>query len=160
MLVLELYQNDSRQLVNVQKSGYLVHPRVLVACREVIERVTKFTRRECSIHYLTAPLFIGRSKGAYYADLCQKVVDKVLSWKLQLLSPGGKIILIKHVLSRIPTHLLTSEVIPKGTFHLIEKVCANFLWGADHEFNKFHWVRWRDLCYPQEKSGVGFRSIF
>ena len=127
MQILECYQSDSGQLVNVQKSGYLVHPRITVARKRVIERVTHFHKRELPVRYLVAPLFIGRAKEAYYSDLCQKVLDKVLSWKFHLLSFGRKLILIRHVLSSIPIHLLAVGVIPKGTFRLIERVCADFL---------------------------------
>nr|XP_027081130.1 uncharacterized protein LOC113703846 [Coffea arabica] len=127
MQILECYQSDFGQLVNVQKSGYLVHPRITVARKRVIERVTHFHKRELPVRYLGAPLFIGRAKEAYYSDLCQKVLDKVLSWKFHLLSFGRKLILIRHVLSSIPIHLLAVGVIPKGTFRLIERVCADFL---------------------------------
>ena len=160
MKVLELYQNDFGQLLNVNKSGYLVHPWISIARQGVIKRVTKFSRKDFSVHYLGSPLFIGRCKGAYHADLCQNIVDEVLSWKSRLLSPGGKIILIKHVLLSIPTHLLASGVVLKGIFHFIEDVHANFLWGAAQDLNQFHWIRWKDLCYPREEGGVGFRSIY
>ncbi|XP_027124314.1 uncharacterized protein LOC113769296 [Coffea eugenioides] len=159
MQILECYQSDSGQLVNVQKSGYLVHHRIIVARKRVIERVTHFHKRELPVRYPGAPLFIGRAKEAYYSDLCQKVLDKVLSWKSRLLSSGGKLILIRHVLSSIPIHLLAVGVIPKGTFRLIERVCADFLWEAGDERKKFQWIRWRDLCFPTEEGGAGFRSL-
>ena len=159
MRVLELYQRASGQLVNTSKSGFLLHPSISVVRQGVIERVTKFSRRGFPIRYLGLPLYTGRCKGSYFADLSQRMVDKVLSWKTRLLSSGGKIILIKHVLSSIPIHLLAAGVMPKSIFHTIERVCANFLWGMTEESMRFHWVRWRDLCLPPEKGGVGFLSI-
>ena len=138
--VLERYQNDSGQLVNVQKSGYLVHPRVSSARKGVIERVTKFQRKQFPVRYLGAPLFIGRAKEVYYSDLCQKVLNTVLSWKSRLLSFGEKLILIKHVLSSIPIHLLVVGVMPKGVFRMLERLCVDFLWGAVGERKKFHWI--------------------
>ena len=44
MQVLGEYQQSSGQLVNVQKSGYLVHPSMSPTRRRVIERVTQFSR--------------------------------------------------------------------------------------------------------------------
>ena len=88
-----------------------------------------------------------------------KVLDKVLSWKSWLLSFRGKIVLIKHILYSIPIHLLGLGVMPKGVFKLFERDCANFLWGSSRASNKFHWLKWKDLCYPSEESGAGFRSI-
>ncbi|XP_071923161.1 uncharacterized protein [Coffea arabica] len=159
MRVLELYQKALGQLVNTSKSGFLLHPSFPMARQGIIERVTKFLRRGFPIRYLGLPLYTGRCKGSYFADLSQQMVDKVLSWKTRLLSSGGKIILIKHVLSSIPIHLLATGVMPKSIFQMIERVCANFLSGTTEESRRFHWVRWRDLCFPPKEGGVGFRSI-
>lgn len=158
--MLDLYQNDSGQLINAHKSGYLVHPQGSVVWHRVIEKITNFKRKGFPVRYLGSPLYFGRCKSAYFAYWYQAIANKVFSWKSQLLSHGGKISLIKHVLSSIPVHLLTSGVMSKGTFHIIEKVCENFLWGTYQESNKFHWVGWWDLCYPPEEVDVGFRSIY
>ncbi|XP_027062955.1 uncharacterized protein [Coffea arabica] len=159
MLVLELYQKALGQLMNTSKSGFLLHPSVLMARQGIIERVTKFSRRGFPIRYLELPLYTGKCKGSYFADLSQRMVDKVLSWKIRLLLSGWKIILIKHVLSSIPIYLLAAGVMPKNIFHMTEQVCANFLWGTTKESRRFHWVGWRDLCFPLEEGGIGFRSI-
>ena len=62
MQILECYQHDSGQLVNVQKSGYLVHPRFSNPRQVVIERITGFQKKEFPIRYLGAPLFVGRAR--------------------------------------------------------------------------------------------------
>ena len=49
--------------------------------------------------------------------------------------------------------------IPSSVFNTIEQVCSNFLWGSTPEESKFHWIRWTQLCYPVEESGVGFRRL-
>nr|XP_027090500.1 uncharacterized protein LOC113711541 [Coffea arabica] len=79
MQILEWYQHDSGQLVNVHKSGYLVHPHLSPARQGVIARITRFQKKVFPIRYLGAPLFIGRAKVSYFSDLRQKVLDKVLS---------------------------------------------------------------------------------
>nr|XP_027083566.1 uncharacterized protein LOC113705856 [Coffea arabica] len=45
MRILEWYQNDSSQLVNVQKSGYLVHPQMTVARQGVLSKLLNFKRK-------------------------------------------------------------------------------------------------------------------
>ena len=54
--VLESYQRCSGQLINAQKSGYLVHPSLSLARRRVIERVTRFAWQPFPIRYLGFPL--------------------------------------------------------------------------------------------------------
>ena len=138
MQVLEAYQLSSGQLINVQKSGFLVHPTLSLARKRVIERITQFTRQELPIRYLGLPLYLGRSKSAYFVEVCQAVVVQIMSWKLRLISPGGRIILVKHVLASIPVHLLSAVVCPVSIFNRIEQACANFLWGSAGEGTKFH----------------------
>ena len=41
---------------------------------------------------------------------------------------GGRVLLIKHVLSAIPIHLLTAACPPKGVLALAERAMENFLW--------------------------------
>nr|XP_027067128.1 uncharacterized protein LOC113692773 [Coffea arabica] len=135
MQILEWYHHDLGQLVNVQKSGYLVHSLLSTARQEVIERITRFQKKEFPVRYLEAPLFVSPAKVSYYSDLCQKVLDK-------------------H-----PDSPLGVGVMPNGVFKLVERVCANFLWASGRESNKFHRLQWKDLCYPTDEGGVGFRSI-
>ena len=75
---------------------------------------------------------------AYFVEVCQKVPGKIVSWKTKFLLSGGRITLIKHVLSAIPVHLLSTVVIPKAVFRAIERACADFLWGASEEGSRYH----------------------
>nr|XP_027066533.1 uncharacterized protein LOC113692333 [Coffea arabica] len=159
MRVLEAYQRSSGQMLNAHKSGYLVHPSLSVARRRVIERITGFSRQVFPTRYLGFPLYIGRCKTSFFAEVCQKVMGKILSWKSKFLSSGGRLILIKHVLSAIPVHLLSAAVMPKAVFRIIERACANFLWGSSDEGFRYHWMGWRKLCLPPEEGGVGFRRL-
>ncbi|XP_027181778.1 uncharacterized protein LOC113780162 [Coffea eugenioides] len=86
--VLDEYQQSSGQLVNPQKSGYLAHPPLPLARRRVIEWITQFKRQEFPIRYLGFPLYTGRGKVTYFAEVCQAVLARVMSWKSRLLSMG------------------------------------------------------------------------
>ncbi|XP_071939975.1 uncharacterized protein [Coffea arabica] len=98
-------------------------------------------------------------KSSYIGDVCQAILQRILSWKSKLLSSGGKIVLIKHVLSAIPVHLLSATVLPRSVFGILEKACSNFLWGSSPNGTKLHWIWWSQLCYPVEEGGVGFRRL-
>ncbi|XP_071914089.1 uncharacterized protein [Coffea arabica] len=78
MLVLELYQQSSAQLVNAQKSGYLVHPSMPPSRRRVIERITKFARRSFLTRYLGFPLYLSRCRSSFFEEVSQAVLERVL----------------------------------------------------------------------------------
>nr|XP_027099065.1 uncharacterized protein LOC113718354 [Coffea arabica] len=159
MHVLEEYQRCSGQLINVLKSCYLVHPSLPPTRRRVIERITNFTWQSFPIRYLGFPLYFGRCKSSYFGEVCQSILGKIMSWKSRMLSFGGKIVLIKHVLASMPLHLLSAAVIPNKVFRTIEKAFSTFLWGSSSEESKFHWIKWSQMCYPVNEGGVGFRRL-
>lgn len=68
-------------------------------------------------------------------------------------------ILIKHVLSAMPVHLLSICQPPKTIIKHIERVFANFFWGSSEGKQKYYWSSWSTLCYPTSEGGVGFRSL-
>ena len=89
MSVLDMYQRSSGQMVNTQKSGYLVHSSLSIARCRVIERITGFSWQVFPTRYLGFPLYIDKCKTAYFAEVCQNVLGKILSWKSKFLSSGG-----------------------------------------------------------------------
>ncbi|XP_071926511.1 uncharacterized protein [Coffea arabica] len=122
MQVLGEYQRSLGQLVNAHKSGYLVYSSLSPARRRVIERVMRFSRRAFPFRNLGFPLYIGRCKASYMGEIGQALVQRIMSWKSKLLSKGGKLTLIKHVLMSIPVHLLSAAVLPASVFKMLEKV--------------------------------------
>jgi hypothetical protein len=58
----------------------------------------------------------------------QKIGDKLPSWKRGLLSRPGKEMLIKSVLTAIPTYFLIVFKMTKWAFSNIDKLRHGFLW--------------------------------
>ena len=54
--------------------------------------------------YLGSPSLVGRSKNNTFAQLKQKVANKVSGWKEKLLTHVGKEILIKLVAQAMPAY--------------------------------------------------------
>lgn len=65
--------------------------------------------------YLGCYLYKGRRKLSYFQHLVDAVNNRLVGWKNKFLSPGGRLILIKHVLSTIPIHVMAALDLPKGT---------------------------------------------
>ena len=107
-----------------------MHPRLGPRRGRLIRQVTGFQKREFPIRYLGCPLFIGRRKKEHFVEVYKGVVNRILSWKHRILSPGGRVVLLKHVLSSMPIHLLAAVVPPKGVLRELERIMATFLWGS------------------------------
>lgn len=57
--------------------------------------------------YLGCPTYIGRQRAIYYSDLVSKVLNSITGWQTKMLSYGGRVVLVKHVLQSLPIHLLS-----------------------------------------------------
>ncbi|XP_071933944.1 uncharacterized protein [Coffea arabica] len=157
--VLQDYSVASGQQLNPQKSCFLTHPRAPSQRVVVSSQVLRYNRRAFPIRYFGCPLYAGRSKKVYYADTYNAVATRILSWKNQILSPGGRVVLIQSVLASMPIHLLAAASPPKRMLVALEKLFAKFLWGYSDSRDKFHWMRWADLCRPRDERGVGLQGL-
>ncbi|CAA6675316.1 unnamed protein product [Spirodela intermedia] len=86
MSIISRYERAAGQLVNASKS------------------LTGFSRGHLPFDYLGCPIFLGRRRIHYFDALVGKLRKKLAGWKLQLLSPGGRI-----------QHGLPSDLLPAIT---------------------------------------------
>lgn len=95
----------------------------------------------------------------YFSEISNLVSRWVFSWKSKLLSHGGKLTLIKSVLSVMLVHVLATTTPPKIVFRIIEKIFGDFLWGSSEYGPQLHWYNWRSICRPVEEGGAGLQSL-
>ncbi|KAG5606071.1 hypothetical protein H5410_027563 [Solanum commersonii] len=112
-----------------------------------------------SINYLGCPLYIGGQRIIYYSELVDKVVKKISGWHSRILSFGGRVTLVKHVLQSIPIHTMAAISPPKTTIKYLKNITADFFWGMDKEKKKYHWASWETLSYPCDEGGIGVRLL-
>ncbi|GLT71798.1 hypothetical protein SLA2020_437910 [Shorea laevis] len=78
---------------------------------------------------------------------------------MRYLSAGARLLLIKHVLSSLPVHLLSVLPVPKQIFGKINRLFSTFFWGSSEGRPKRKWVSWESVCRPVDEGGVGIRNI-
>ncbi|XP_071727252.1 uncharacterized protein [Rutidosis leptorrhynchoides] len=84
------------------------------------------------------------------------IVEKRLSaWKVNLLSFGARLTLIKSVLGYLGTYFFSFFRVPRGIIHHLESLRARFIWGGSKEERKIHWVKWDVINKSKEKGGLG-----
>ncbi|KAK3224602.1 hypothetical protein Dsin_004464 [Dipteronia sinensis] len=74
------------------------------------------------ISYLGLPLGANPSSIACWNPIIQKIEKRLAPWKMRFLSKGGQLVLIKAVLSSIPTYYLSMFKFPIGVANKIEKL--------------------------------------
>ncbi|XP_076897948.1 uncharacterized protein LOC143551383 [Bidens hawaiensis] len=84
--------------------------------------------------------------------------NRLDSWKVKTLSIGGRVTLIKSVLSSLPVYYMSLYVVPKAVIKKIDSLYKKFLWGGSVESKKIHWVAWERVAVPIKEGGLGICS--
>ncbi|XP_027171611.1 uncharacterized protein LOC113771199 [Coffea eugenioides] len=152
------YQALSGQKINLSKSRFLCSSKLSSEIIQLIQQETGFQGQPWPVKYLGVPLSLGRSKAILFDGVIASVRAKLHHWSSRFLSAGGKLILIRHVLSSMPLYLLQVTKPPKGVFIRLGKLFNAFLWDGK-DGRRIHWSSWEKVCFPVEEGGLGFRSL-
>lgn len=108
------------------------------------------------ITYLGLPLSLRRPTKAEIQPSIDKMSKKVAGWKPKMLSPDGRLCLIKTTLTALPVHLMSVLQPPKWAIKDIERKCRGFLWKGQEEVNGGHClVAWKNVYAPIANGGFG-----
>ncbi|KAF5789658.1 putative RNA-directed DNA polymerase [Helianthus annuus] len=80
-------------------------------------------------------------------------------WKANTLSYGGRLTLLKSVLSALPTYYFSLFRAPMEIIKELERLRRDFLWGNTPEHHRTTWVAWNDIMAPKEMGGAGIGSL-
>jgi hypothetical protein len=94
----------------------------------------------------------------------QKVFDaiqqKLQSWSSNLLSYGGRITLVKAVISAMPLHFMQAIKLPIGVIRHIDQMRRNFLWKGNEVCKGINClVNWETVCTLKENGGLGIIDL-
>lgn len=76
--------------------------------------------------YLGLPIGVDPRKIATWNPVVKKVRRRLSSWNSKQLSFAGRMVLIKSVLSALPTYFLSFFKAPKGIIHTLESLFKIF----------------------------------
>ena len=156
-LVLTCFQAFTGLKVNVGKSE-------IVPIGEVHNIQSLANILQCRVGSLPM-IYLGMPLGTLYKtpsiwNPILKRMDKKLSgWKWLYLSKGGRLTLLKSILSSLLTYYLSLFTIPKAVATRLERIQRNFLWGSTIECFKFSLVAWKKVCLLRELGGLGVRKL-
>ncbi|PWA40160.1 RNA-directed DNA polymerase, eukaryota, Reverse transcriptase zinc-binding domain protein [Artemisia annua] len=90
-----------------------------------------------------------------WTPVVETIKNRLSSWKANTLSMGGRMTLIKSVLSSLPIYYLSLYKAPCNVVDQIEGLMNNFLWAGSSEAKKVHWVSWEVVTTTKNDGGLG-----
>ena len=157
--IINVYAKASGQAINFHKSelciGQKVEENVGGELAKIlgVKVVSKYER------YLGLLIFVGRKKKEIFEGIKNKVWNKLKGWKGSLFSSAGREVLIKSIIQAIPTYTMSCFKLPKSVINDLHRLAARFWWGSSDEKRRIHWCKWRVLCLPKDRGGLGFRDL-
>nr|GEV60564.1 RNA-directed DNA polymerase, eukaryota [Tanacetum cinerariifolium] len=93
-------------------------------------------------------------------DVVDKVQTRLSKWKLNTLSIGGRLTLLKSVLGSIPLFHMSIFRVPLGVLRMLESTRSHFFNGHVPKSKKASWVKWNNVMASKEKGGLGVASLY
>jgi ribonuclease HI len=107
------------------------------------------------IQYLGLPLSFGINKVNLWEGVLTKIKGKIDAWGGHWLTHGGKLTLIKAVISSLPIYQASYLLAPKLIAGQINKLQRDFLWhGGKGNQCKFHLVSLDTVKRPLREGGL------
>ena len=86
--------------------------------------------------YLGLPIGGDSTKRNFWKPVIDRIVARLSSWNNKFLSFGGRLILLKYVLSSLPVYFLSFFKAPAGIISLIESIFKIIFWGGSEDNKK------------------------
>lgn len=90
--------------------------------------------------YLGLPSLVGKSKRNTFAQLKQRVVNKLTGWKEKLLFNVGKEVLIKAVAQAMQSYMMSCFKLLNTLCDELTGMVRKFWWGQIKDENKLAWL--------------------
>lgn len=110
--------------------------------------------------YLGIPLCKGKPRKSCWDMIIDKMERRLSTWKGRYLSLGGRVVLIKAILSNLLVYCLSAFKCPVAVIENLEKIQRNFLWYDDSKRRKLYLVSWSQVCKAKEEGGLGIRPLW
>eukprot|EP00253_Pinus_taeda_P033856 PITA_33856 len=111
------------------------------------------------IKYLGLPITNGSNRRSLWTDIICKIKAKIAAWGGLWLTKGGKVILIKSLLSALPFYQVAFLLNPRNVMDQISKLLRDFLWqGGKGNERKMHLANWELVKRPIAEGGLQIRD--
>lgn len=91
--------------------------------------------------------------------MVNKVRRKLVEWKENFPSKGGREVFIKAAVASILVYYMPLFVIPVQIANRIEELQREFLWRGGKGDRGLHLVAWDCICFPKSLGGLGLQRL-
>lgn len=155
--MLKQYELSSGQQINFGNPSVQFGHTVDVDVRAEIHQILSIQNIGGVRNYFGIPESLGGAKTKIFNFLIDTQQKRINGWTSKLLSKGGKEVLIKSVVSEMPTYVISCFRLPKGVTNKLTNAVANFWWSSNGQTRDMHWLAWKKLCRHKADGGLGFR---
>ncbi|GJW79512.1 RNA-directed DNA polymerase, eukaryota [Tanacetum coccineum] len=111
-------------------------------------------------NYLGVKVGTSNSRSRFWDEVLAKISSRLSKWKIKTLSIGGRLTLIKSVLSSLPLYQMSIYKAPMGVLHKMESIRRRFFNGVDINERKISMIGWQKILASKGKGGLGVSSFF
>lgn len=157
--ILSRYELASGQCINRSKSAITFSSKTLLVTKNNVKTALGIGQEGGIGKYLGLPEHFGRKKWDIFASIVDRIRQKAHSWTTRFLSGAGKMVLLKTVLTAMPSYAMSCFKLPLSLCKQIQTVLTRFWWDLTPEQKRMCWVSWDKLTLPKTVGGLGFRDI-
>ncbi|GKC61754.1 RNA-directed DNA polymerase, eukaryota, reverse transcriptase zinc-binding domain protein [Tanacetum coccineum] len=111
-------------------------------------------------NYLGVKVDVSSFRSCSWEDVLSKITARLSKWKLKTLSIGGRLTLLKSVLTSMPLYQMSVYKVPMGVLNRMESMRRNFFNGVDNNDRKITMIGWKKILAFKKKGGLGVSSFF
>jgi len=107
--------------------------------------------------YLGLPIGGNARHLTFWEPIIDRIKARLSGWKSKHLSLGGRLVLLKSVLSSLPVYTLSFFKAPACI--ILNLFLIFFFFGGSEDHKKISWVGWNTVCQSKKVGGLGVRRI-
>nr|GFA39898.1 RNA-directed DNA polymerase, eukaryota [Tanacetum cinerariifolium] len=112
-----------------------------------------YTTLSTPFNYLGVKVGTPSSRNSSGDEVLSKISYRLSKWKLKAFSIGGRLTLLKSVLSFIPLYHMSIYKVPMGVLNRMESLRRNFSNGVDNKERKISMIGWKKVLASKKKRG-------
>lgn len=110
--ILSRYKEAYGQCINVDKSAITFSRKAPASLKQAVKDDLQIHKEGGVGKYLGLPEHFGRKKKDMFASIVDRIKQKAKSWSTKFLSSAGKMVMLKGVLSAVPSHSMSCFKLP------------------------------------------------